>query len=136
MTAAPIFRRFFPTRKGVIRQVILTWLLSCGQKTYGLSEEHIAPLRDTLRRVKAELSLSRRAALAIYAQALRLGSKRLPGKQATQPNSFLAQGGPAGNLRGRWFRLLIVNRAENARVSISMDIFAPKQVSANLSETQ
>ncbi len=74
----PDLQRVFPDPQGRDQAAYLAWLLHYGQETYGLSDEYLAPLRESLRQVRADLKFISRARLGLYCKVLQLARKLSP----------------------------------------------------------
>jgi glycosyltransferase involved in cell wall biosynthesis len=74
----PDLQRVFPDPQGRDEAAYLAWLLHYGRETYALNDEHLAPLRESLRQIRADLKPADRARLGIYCKVLQLTRKFSP----------------------------------------------------------
>ncbi len=91
----PDLQRVFPDPQGRDQAAYLAWLLYYGRETYALNDEYLAPLRESLRQIRANLKFTSRARLGLYCKILQLARKLSP-LILTARNSSLR-----GSLRAR-----------------------------------
>src|SRR5207245_3834677 len=71
----PDLQRVFPDPQGRDKAAYLAWLLYYGRETYGLNDEYLVPLRESLRLIRADLKPAGRAHLAVYCKLLQVVRK-------------------------------------------------------------
>jgi glycosyltransferase involved in cell wall biosynthesis len=95
----PDLQRVFPDPGGRHKAAYLAWLLYYGRGTYALSDECLAPIRDSLNSIQKDLPFSHRASLAMYSRALRLGVKLRPLVAAARKRSISIRRSPKAENR-------------------------------------
>jgi glycosyltransferase involved in cell wall biosynthesis len=109
----PDLQRVFPDPQGRDQAAYLAWLLYYGRETYSLNDEYLAPLRESLRLIRADLKFTRRTRLSLYCKVLKLARKLSPLVQTVRKSALRE------NLRAKWRATALPARTTDAAVESS-----------------